>query len=73
MPNWQGSLSNQSGLRTLVGMDVNEPDVGREEVARYGGVISSVADCMMAGTLLNRELIVEETDAAVAEHRKDVA
>lgn len=31
------------------------------------------ADGMMAGTLLNHELIVEETEAAVAEHRKDVA
>lgn len=39
----------------------------------YGGVITSAADGMMAGTLLNHELILEETDAAVAEHRKDVA
>ena len=41
--------------------------------APYGGVISSAADGMMAGTLLNHELIVEETEAAVARLRKDVA
>ena len=47
-------------------------DVGNA-AAPYGGVITSAADGMMAGTLLNHELIVEETEAAVAEHRKDVA
>lgn len=41
--------------------------------APYGGVITSAADGMMAGTLINHELIVEETGVAVAEHRKDVA
>jgi thioredoxin reductase (NADPH) len=41
--------------------------------APYAGVVASAADGMMAGTLLNHELIVEETEAAVAEHRKDVA
>jgi thioredoxin reductase len=39
----------------------------------YGGVVLSAADGMMAGTLLNAELIVEETAAAVAQHRKDAA
>ena len=39
----------------------------------YGGVPSSAAGGMMAGTLLNHELIVEDTEAAVAVHRKDVA
>jgi thioredoxin reductase (NADPH) len=39
----------------------------------YGGVITSAADGMMAGTMLNSELIVEETAAAVAQHRKRVA
>lgn len=39
----------------------------------YGGVITSAADGMMAGTLLNHDLILQETAAAVAEHRKEVA
>jgi thioredoxin reductase len=39
----------------------------------YGGVISSAADGMMAGMLLNHDLILEETAAAVAEHCKAVA
>ncbi len=38
-----------------------------------GGVISSAADGMVAGTLLDYDLILEETAAAVAEHRKEVA
>ncbi|MGH3372242.1 MAG: hypothetical protein ACRDPR_19825 [Nocardioidaceae bacterium] len=37
----------------------------------YGGVIASAADGMTAGTLLNHDLILEETAAAVAEHRKE--
>jgi thioredoxin reductase len=41
--------------------------------APYAGVIASAADGMVAGTLLNHELIVEETAAAVAELRQDVA
>jgi thioredoxin reductase len=36
----------------------------------YAGVIASAADGMTAGTLLNHELMVEETAAAVAEYRK---
>jgi thioredoxin reductase (NADPH) len=39
----------------------------------YGGVITSAADGMMAGTILNHDLIVEETDAALAEYRRRVA
>ena len=39
----------------------------------HGGVVLSAADGMMAGTLLNAEVIVEETAAAVAQHRKDAA
>jgi thioredoxin reductase len=39
----------------------------------YGGVITSAADGMMAGTLLNHDLILEETAAALAERRKEVA
>jgi thioredoxin reductase (NADPH) len=39
----------------------------------YIGVIGSAADGMMAGTLLNHDLIREETEAALAMHRKDVA
>ena len=39
----------------------------------YGGVITSAADGMLAGTMLNHELIVEQTAAAVAQHRKEAA
>jgi thioredoxin reductase (NADPH) len=39
----------------------------------YGGVITSAADGMMAGTMLNHELILEETAAAVAQHWKEAA
>jgi thioredoxin reductase len=39
----------------------------------FGGLITSAADGMTAGTMLNHELVLEETAAAVAEHRKDVA
>jgi len=39
----------------------------------YGGVITSAADGMIAGTFLNHDLVVEETAAAVVEHRKEVA
>jgi thioredoxin reductase len=39
----------------------------------FGGVISSAAEGMVAGTLLNHDLILEETAAAVAKRRKDVA
>ena len=39
----------------------------------YGGVISWSADGMMAGTPLNHDLSLEETAAAVAAHRKEVA
>lgn len=39
----------------------------------YGGVISSAADGMFAGTLLNHELVAEDTAAAVAQHRREVA
>ncbi|SCK48049.1 NAD(P)/FAD-dependent oxidoreductase [Streptomyces sp. WMMB 322] len=35
----------------------------------YGGVISSAADGMVAGTLINHDLLLEETAAAVAEYR----
>ncbi|HEU0042905.1 MAG TPA: FAD-dependent oxidoreductase [Jiangellaceae bacterium] len=41
--------------------------------APYGGVITSAADGMMAGTILNHDLILEETADAVAAHRKEVA
>jgi thioredoxin reductase (NADPH) len=39
----------------------------------HGGVITSAADGMLAGTMLNHELIVEETAAAVAQHRREAA
>lgn len=39
----------------------------------YGAVIASAADGMVAGTLLNHELVVEDTEAAVGRHREEVA
>jgi len=39
----------------------------------YAGVIASAADGMTAGTVLNHDLVLEETAAAVAEHRKEAA
>jgi len=39
----------------------------------YGGVVTSAADGVMAGTMLNHELILEETEAALEQHRKDAA
>ncbi|MFC4494893.1 NAD(P)/FAD-dependent oxidoreductase [Streptomyces ovatisporus] len=39
----------------------------------YGGVLASAADGVMAGTLLNHDLVQEDTAAAVAEHRKEAA
>lgn len=39
----------------------------------YGGIISGPADGTMAGTLLDHDLILEETEAAVAVHRRKVA
>lgn len=39
----------------------------------FAGVITSAADGMMAGTLINSDLIAEETARAVAQYRKDVA
>lgn len=41
--------------------------------APYAGVIASAADGMMAGTMVNADLVLEDTEAAVALHRKDVA
>jgi hypothetical protein len=39
----------------------------------YAGVITSAAEGMMAGTTVNADLVLEDTAAAVALHRKDVA
>lgn len=39
----------------------------------YGGVIASATDGMVAGTLLNHDLVLEETASAVSEHRKEAA
>ncbi len=39
----------------------------------YGGVIASAADGMTAGAMINHDLVLEETAAAVAERRRDVA
>ncbi|RAJ68818.1 thioredoxin reductase [Streptomyces sp. Amel2xB2] len=41
--------------------------------APFAGVAVAAADGMTAGTLLNHDLILEETAAAVAEHRKEAA
>jgi glycerol-3-phosphate dehydrogenase len=37
------------------------------------GVVLAAADGMMAGAMLDAELILEETAAAVPQHRKDAA
>ncbi|WP_314176559.1 NAD(P)/FAD-dependent oxidoreductase [Streptomyces winkii] len=39
----------------------------------FGGVVASAADGMTAGTLLNHDLLLEETASAVAEYRKEAA
>ena len=60
-------------LDALGGPDTPGVKVVGNAAMPYGGVITSAADGMMAGTMLNSELIVEETAAAVAQLRKRVA
>lgn len=60
-------------LDLLGGQEAPGVKVVGNAAAPYGGVITSAADGMMAGTILNHDLIVEDTDAALAEHRKRVA
>jgi thioredoxin reductase (NADPH) len=60
-------------LDVLGGPEAPGVKVVGNAVAPYGGVIVAAADGMMAGTILNHDLIVEDTDAALAEHRKRVA
>lgn len=60
-------------LDVLGGPEAPGVKVVGNAAAPYGGVIVAAADGMMAGTILNHDLIVEDTDAALAEHRKRVA
>jgi thioredoxin reductase (NADPH) len=39
----------------------------------FAGLLSSAADGMVAGTMVNHELVVEDTARAVAAHRREVA
>jgi thioredoxin reductase len=60
-------------LDALGGADAPGLHVVGNALTPYGGVISSAADGMVAGTLLNHELVVEDTAAAVAQRREEVA
>jgi thioredoxin reductase (NADPH) len=65
--------SDTTLLDLLGGPSAPDVTVVGNAATPYGGVITSAADGMMAGTILNHDLIVEETDAALAEHRRRVA
>ena len=60
-------------LDAVGGRDAPGVKVVGNAAAPYGGVIASAADGVMAGTLLNHDLVLEDTAAAVAEHRKEAA
>jgi thioredoxin reductase (NADPH) len=60
-------------LDSVGGPDAPGVKVAGNAAAPYGGVIASAADGVMAGTLLNHDLVLEDTAAAVAEHRKEAA
>ncbi|WP_181769139.1 hypothetical protein [Streptomyces albidus (ex Kaewkla and Franco 2022)] len=60
-------------LDAVGGPDTPGLKVVGNAAAPCAGVIASAADGMAAGTLLNHDLVLEETAAAVAEHRKEAA
>ncbi|QPP10474.1 NAD(P)/FAD-dependent oxidoreductase [Streptomyces bathyalis] len=60
-------------LDALGGPEAPGVKVVGNAAAPYAGVIASAADGMTAGTLINHELVVEETAAAVAAYRKEAA
>lgn len=60
-------------LDAVGGPDAPGVRVAGNAAAPYAGVIASAADGMTAGTLLNHDLVLEDTAAAVAAHRKEAA
>lgn len=79
-PGEPGSNASAEHMHDYLGRECTRPSellaIGREEVKRYdveltGEVVARRA--LMAGTMLIYELILEETSAAVAEYRKEVA
>lgn len=60
-------------LETVGGLETPGLKVVGNAATPFGAVISSAADGMMAGMLLNHDLMLEDTAAAVAERRKAVA
>ena len=60
-------------LDSVGGPDAPGVKVVGNAATPHAGVIASAADGMMAGTMLNADLVLEDTEAAVALHRKDVA
>jgi thioredoxin reductase len=66
-------MTDTTLLEAVGGPDTPGVKVVGNAATPYGGVITSAADGMMAGTLLNHDLILEEIATAVAEHRKEVA
>jgi thioredoxin reductase len=62
-------ISDNSLLDAIGGPDAPGVKVVGNAATPYGGVIASAADGMLAGTLLNHELILEQTAAAVAQYR----
>jgi thioredoxin reductase len=60
-------------LDAVGGPDTPGVKVAGNAATPFGGVITSAADGVMAGTLLNHELVLEETAAAVEQHRRAVA
>ena len=66
-------LADTSLLDSVGGPEAPGVKVVGNAAAPYAGVIASAADGMMAGTMVNADLIQEDTEIAVALHRKDVA
>lgn len=60
-------------LDAVGGPEAPDVKVAGNAATPYGAVITSAADGMMAGTLLNHYLMLEDTAAAIADHRKAVA
>ena len=66
-------MPDTSLLDSVGGPDAPGVKVVGNAATPNAGVIASAADSMMAGTMLNAELVLEDTELAVALHRKDVA
>jgi thioredoxin reductase len=66
-------MPDTSLLDAVGGPDAPGVRVVGNAASPFAGVATSAADGMMAGTLINHELVREDTAAAVALHRKDAA